>query len=60
MLKGPSENMTLVFRVREDGSRVVSVTNPQEIFFCECTQKVHIDDEELHKEFLCHSQQTQS
>jgi len=59
-MAGPSENMILVFRVNPDGSRSPRKAKPEEIFFCECTQKVHIDDKELHEELLCHSQKTQS
>lgn len=57
---GPSDNMVLVFRVNQDGTRTPRNVSPKEVFFCECTQKVHNDDKKLHEELLCHSQKTQS
>ena len=59
-MAGPSDNMTLVFRVLSDGSRNPQRAGPEEVFFCECTQKVHNDDRKLHKELLCPSQKTRS
>lgn len=57
-MTGPKENMILVFRVNPDGTRTVGEVEPEEVFYCECTQKVHLDDEELHEEKLCHLQKT--
>ncbi len=50
---GPSETTILVFRVNSDGERNIGKAKPSEIFYCECTQRVHVEDEEIHKELIC-------
>ena len=52
-MTGPSDNMVLVFRVHPDGSRKAGPAAPEEVFYCACTQRVHVDDREAHKG-ICH------
>lgn len=52
-MTGPSDNMVLVFRVSSDGSRKVGQVGPEEVFYCACTQRVHVEDRDAHKE-ICH------
>lgn len=54
MTVGPTETTVLVFRIDNSGNRKVAKVNPEEIFYCECTQRVHIDDKDVHREFICY------
>lgn len=56
---GPSETTVLVFRVSPDGMREVGNAEPDEVFYCSCTQRVHLDDRDIHNEVICHELRSQ-
>jgi hypothetical protein len=55
-MRGPKEQPSkiLVFRIEPDGARrKVDAVGPSEIFYCHCTQRVHVEDQEIHDEEVC-------